>query len=356
MKKKVLVFCTALTLSAIFLVFISISSSAPSKLPKVITITGYPIGSLGNILATAFSDTIEKKTGIKARPTPADTDVGRLLPIRKGEAEVSILTAATLYFVSNGLEEFAAKDWGPQNIRLVFAGNVIHHGMAVRGDSGIKSWADLKGKRVAYPPGLFSLTVPALLAYGNLRKEDVVLVKAAGYIAGIKMVMEKAADACHACPVTPIMKEWESAPYGLRYLPMDQKDKEAWERMKKFAPFMAFPIWANYGALGEGGYKWLAYYPYSLTTYETVDEMVIYTIVKALVEGRDLYKDVSKPSTEEWSLEITLDLNKPIFIPFHKGLIKYAQEKGKWTPEHEAWQNKALEEERKRIKEWEAKK
>jgi len=254
----------------------------------------------------------------------------------------------------NNVEE--GQMFGVKKIRLFFAGNVIHHGMAVRGDSGIKSWADLKGKRVAYPPGLFSLTVPALLAYGNLRKEDVVLVKAAGYIAGIKMVMEKAADACHACPVTPIMKEWESAPYGLRYLPMDQKDKEAWERMKKFAPFMAFPIWANYGALGEGGHKWLAYYPYSLTTYETVDEMVIYTIVKALVEGRDLYKDVSKPSTEEWSLEITLDLNKPIFIPFHKGLIKYAQEKGKWTPEHETWQNKALEEERKRIKEWEAKK
>ncbi len=339
-----------------FVIFAASSISAPSKLPKVITITSYPIGSLGNILATAFSDAIEKKTGVKARPTPADTDIGRLMPLKKGEAEVAILTAATVYFASNGLEEFAAKDWGPQTLRLVFSGNVIHHGMAVRADSGIKSWADLKGKRVAYPPGLFSLTIPGLLAYGNLRKEDVVLVRAAGYIAGIKMVMEKAADACHACPVTPIMKEWESAPYGLRYLPMDAKDKEAWERMKKFSPFMAFPIWANYGALGEGGHKWMAYYPYSLTTYEAVDETVVYTIVKALVEGRDLYKEVSKPSSEEWTLDITLDLNKPIFIPFHKGVIKYAKEKGKWTPEHEVWQNKALEEERKRIKEWEAKK
>lgn len=345
-----------LGLLIIFVTFTASSISAPSKLPKVITITSYPIGSLGNIMATAFSDAIEKKSGIKVRPTPADTDIGRLLPLKKGEAEVAILTAASLYFISHGLEEFAAKDWGPQSIRLVFAGNVIHHGMAVRADSGIKTWADLKGKRVAYPPALFSLTVPALLAYANLSKDDVVLVRAAGYIAGIKMVMEKAADACHACPVTPIMKEWESAPYGLRYLPMDAKDKDAWERMKKFAPFMAFPIWANYGALGEGGPKWLAYYPYSLTTYDTVDEMVVYTIVKSLVEGRDLYKDVSKPSTEEWTLEITLDLNKPIFIPFHKGLIKYAKEKGKWTPAHEAWQNKALEEERKRIKEWEAKK
>lgn len=356
MKSKAIIYIHLGLFITILFIFTPSLNSAPSKLPKVITITSYPIGSLGNILATSFSDAIEKKTGVKARPTPSDTDVGRLLPIRKGEAEVAILTAATLYFASNGLEEFAAKDWGPQSIRLVFAGNVIHHGMAVRADSGIKSWADLKGKRVSYPPGLFSLTIPALLAYGNLSKDDVVLVKAAGYIAGIKMVMEKAADACHACPVTPIMKEWESAPYGLRYLAMDQKEKIAWERMKKFAPFMAFPIWANYGALGEGGAKWLAYYPYALATYDAVDEMVVYTIVKALDEGRDLYKNVSKPSSEEWTLEITLDINKPIFIPFHKGLIKYAKEKGKWTSEHEAWQNKAWEEEGKRIKEWKVKK
>lgn len=355
MQKRAIVYFLLILLT-IFLILMPGLSRATSNLPKVITITSYPIGALGNILATAFSDAIEKRTGIKARPTPADTDVGRVLPLKKGEAEVAILTAATLYFVSNGLGEFAVKDWGPQRIRQVFAGNVIHHGMAVRGDSGIKTWADLKGKRVAYPPALFSLTVPALLAYGKLSKEDVILVRAAGYVAGIKMVMEKAADACHACPVTPIMKEWETAPYGLRYLPMDAKDEEAWERMRKIAPFMASPIWANYGALGEGGHKWLAYYPYSLIAYDLVDEMIIYAITKALVEGRDLYKEVSKPSSEEWTLENTLDLKKPIYIPFHNGFIKYAKEQGKWTPAHEVWQKKALEEENKRIKDWEARK
>lgn len=352
-KKQIM---TAVGIGMIFLFLFTSSIFPAPKLPKFITITAYPIGSLGTILAIAFSDAIEKKSGIKARPTPADTDVGRILPVKKGEAQAAVLTAATLYFASNGLGEFATKEWGPQRLRLVFAGNVIHHGLAVKADSGIKTWADLKGKKVAFPPGLFALTVPALLAYGGLSKDDLVVVRAAGYTAGMKMVMEGSADACHACPVTPLTKEWESAPYGLRFLPMDPKDKDAWERMKKFAPFMAFPIWADYGGLGEGGPKWLAFYPYAISTYDTVDEEVIYTIVKAMVEGRDLYKDVSKPSSEEWTLEITLNLNKPVFIPFHPGLIKYAQEKGKWTSELEAWQAKALEEEVKKIKDWEAKK
>ena len=338
-------------------VFLLSGSTLPApKLPKFITITSYPIGSLGTILATAFSEAIEKKTGIRTRPTPADSDVGRVPPVKNGESQAAILTAATVYFASNGLGEFGAKQWGPQKLRLVFAGNVIHHGMAVKADSGINTWADLKGKKVAFPPGLFSLTVPALLAYGGLTKDDVVIVKAAGYTAGIKMVMQGAADACHACPVTPLTKEWESAPYGLNYLPMDSKDKEAWERMKKFAPFMASPIWADYGGLGKGGPRWLAFYPYTLTSYDTVDEEVIYTMVKALGEGYDLYKDVQKPSSGEWNLKATLNLEKPVSIPFHPGVIRYAKEKGNWTPELEAWQAKALKDEKSLIDGWKPKK
>jgi TRAP transporter TAXI family solute receptor len=281
--------------------------------------------------------------------------VGRVLPVKNGEAQGAILTAATVYFASNGLGEFAAKKWGPQRLRLVFAGNVIHHGLAVRADSGIKSWADLKGKRVTLPPGLFSLTIPAFLAYGGLTKDDVVIVRAAGYIAGIKMVMQGAADACHACPVTPLTKEWESAPYGLCYLPMDQTDKSAWERMRGIAPFMASPIWADYGGLGEGGPKWLAFYPYTMSSYDTTDEEVIYTIAKALVEGRDVFKDVKKPSSEQWTLDMTLSTEKPVYIPFHPGLIRYAKEKGKWTPELEAWQTRALKAEQERIQAWKPK-
>ena len=339
-------------------VFISIpfTNTTIAKLPQFITISSYPIGSLGTILATAFSNAIEKKTSIRSRPTPADTDMARILPVKTGEAQAAILTAATVYFASEGLGEFSAKNWGPQRLRLVFAGNVLQHGFAVKANSGIKKWSDLKGKTVAFPPGLFALTVPAFLAYGGLTKKDVVPVRAAGYTAGIKMVMHGSADACHAVPVTPLMKEWESAPYGLRYLTMNPKDKAAWKRMRKIAPFMASPIWVDYGALGEGGPKWLAFYPYTLTSYDTTDPEVVYTIVKALVEGRDIYKDVKKPSSEQWTLEATLDTNKPVYIPFHPGLIKYAKEVGKWTSKLQSWQAKAIQQEKKRIRTWKGKK
>jgi TRAP transporter TAXI family solute receptor len=355
-KKKKEMFFAVIAIIALALVTSTPFASSEKPNPtKFITISSYPIGSLGTILATAFSNAIEKKTGIRTRPTPADTDVGRILPMKTGEAQVGIITAATVHFASEGKGEFSAKDWGPQRLRLVFSGNVLQHGLAVRGDSPIKTWADLKGKKVAFPPGLFALTVPAFLAYGGLAEDDVVVMRAPGYIGGIKMVMQNKADACHAVPVTGLMKEWEAAPYKLRYLPMDQKDKAAWERMRNIAPFMASPIWADYGALGEGGAKWLAYYPYTLTAYENASEDVIYTIVKALVDGRDLYKDVKKPSSGQWTLKDTLDMGKPVYVPFHAGLIKYAKEQGKWTAELEAWQTNALKAEEERVKGWKAK-
>jgi hypothetical protein len=329
-KKKEMIFAVIAIIALALVTSTPFASSEKPNPTKFITISSYPIGSLGTILATAFSNAIEKKTGIRTRPTPADTDVGRILPMKTGEAQVGIITAATVHFASEGKGEFSAKDWGPQRL-------------------------DLKGKKVAFPPGLFALTVPAFLAYGGLAEDDVVVMRAPGYIGGIKMVMQNKADACHAVPVTGLMKEWEAAPYKLRYLPMDQKDKAAWERMRNIAPFMASPIWADYGALGEGGAKWLAYYPYTLTAYENASEDVIYTIVKALVDGRDLYKDVKKPSSGQWTLKDTLDMGKPVYVPFHAGLIKYAKEQGKWTAELEAWQTNALKAEEERVKGWKAK-
>lgn len=325
------------------------------KPPKFINISSYPVGALGTILATAFCDAIEKQTGIRSRPTPADTQLGRVLPVKSGRAQVSVLAASSLYYGSEGLGDFSAENWGPQKLRLVFSGNRLHHGIAVKANSEIKTWADLKGKKITEPAGIFKTTTRAFLAYGGLSEQEVVFVKASGYVGSLRMVMDGTADACHAGPEASLMKQWEAAPYGLRWLPMDPEDSAAWDRLGQIAPFMAASNWLTYGALGEGGPKHLAFYPYTLTSYDTINENDIYIIVKAMVEGRDLYKDVKKPVSGQWTLEDTLDLKKPIQIPFHPGLIKYANEVGKWTPELETWRANALKAEEKRINKWNAK-
>jgi len=344
-----------LAVSVICLAFSTTGVAADSKTkpnPKwgeTVTITCYGAGSQGNYLVTLFSEVLSKRLGVRVRPTPCDTDVGKLLPIRTGEAAATLISAGTAYVASHGLADWEENKEGPQQLRLWFAGQKMTHGIITRANSGITTWENLRGKRVALAPGIFQLGVPALLAYGNLKMDDVVVRRASGYTAAIKMVMSGGADFTQASPFTPILMEFAVAPYGLRYLSMDCKDKEAWKRVAKIAPFLGYPVWAQTGTFGVGGPQCLAYYPWTFVTYPNVDEDLIYGMVKWMVEDRDLYKNASPPSTEEFTLDWTLDLEKPVYIPFHSGLIRYAKEKGKWTGSHEAWQAKALKEEKERF-------
>jgi hypothetical protein len=273
------------------------------------------------------------------------------MAIIKGDAELGVFSAASVYVAAHGLMEFEKSNAGPQKVRLVFGGDSLAHGLIVKADSGIKKWEDLKGKRVAMAPGLFSMTVPAFLAYGGLDLDDVVLLRASGYVSAIKMVMSGAADACHGTPETPLCREMESSPYGLRYMPFDPNNKEAIDKMLKVAPFLRNILLITNGALGEGKKDgvWLPAYPYTVATMDSANEDVIYTVVKALTEGYNLFKDANPRSTPLFTLERTIALEMPIDVPFHNGLIKYAKEKGLWTDSHSKWQQEALNKEKKRF-------
>ena len=339
------------TIAALILVIPMMAATplpASAEMPKVLTITCYPIGSAAAILATAFSETIEKKTGVRCRPTPADQDMARLLPIKNGEAQAGILSAGSVYAASTGKEEFAREMWGPQPLRYVLGGSAVIIGVAVRADSGIKTWNDLKGKRVCIAPGALAAAMNALLAYGGLKTDEVKVVQATGYTHAIKSVMSGGGDACILSPTSPVANEWDAAPYGLRFLPMSDSDAEGWKRVVQHSPLA--PYWTTYGAPGEGGAKWLAYYPYVLVTYPNASEEVVYTMAKALVEGRNLYKDVKKPESEQWTMEASLDLKKPVYIPYHPGFIKLAKEIGLWTAQHDDFQAEALKAESQRVK------
>ncbi|MCB2228264.1 MAG: TAXI family TRAP transporter solute-binding subunit [Desulfarculaceae bacterium] len=347
-------FHKVITLFAAVLILSSLLAphSFAAKVPDFLSISSYPIGAHGAFLAMVFSEAISKETGIKTRPLPAPGDVGRFLAIKHGNAEVGVFSAASVYVASHGLMEFEKSKQGPQKIRNVFGGDTLPHGLIVKADSGIKTWADLKGKRVAMAPGLFSLTVPAFLAYGGLTLDDVTLIRASGYVSAIKMVMSGAADACHGTPMTPLIKEMEAAPYGLRFMPIDPKNKQAVARMLKVAPFLSNIELIKFGARGVGGKDgiYLPAYPYVVATYASMDPSIIYTIIKALDEGRDLYKNAKLPSTALFTMQRTFSLKLPITVPFHDGAIKYAKEKGLWTEKHEKWQANALAEEAKRMK------
>jgi TRAP transporter TAXI family solute receptor len=220
--------------------FSLVPNAAAGDLPKLITFTSYKVGALGYTISSGFREAIEQKTPMKVRVEPYDTDVARVLPLKAGESELSILTGATGTCVSYGLAEFGSKQWGPQPLRQVWRGMSLYLSLIVRGDSGIKYAKDVKGKRVPKVPGWPAgmLAIEGIMAFGNVGWEDVTAVPMSGYIGQLKGVIEGKVDIAFGATVTPTVKELQAGPHKASYVILPHADKAAWKRLNAVAPWM----------------------------------------------------------------------------------------------------------------------
>ena len=146
-------------LSAFALVLAAAPLSAPSvlaqdaKLPSALTLTAYDTGSSGFNIAVAVGKTLKDKQGSDVRVLPAGNDVARLAPLRANRAQASAMGIGS-YFAQESVFEFAVKEWGPQQIRIMMSVtdcNAISLGVAK--DTGVKEVKDLRGKRIGMVVG-----------------------------------------------------------------------------------------------------------------------------------------------------------------------------------------------------------
>ena len=76
-----------------------------------------------------------------------------------------------------------------------------------------------------------------------------------------------------------------------------------------------------------------------LTVKADQDEDFVYNYLKAFDETYPMYKD-GTAVMGRWKLENAG--TPPVDVPFHPGAIKYLKEKGIWTDEMQAWNDKRL--------------
>lgn len=314
-----------------------------AELPKMMTWTAYDVGSSGYMQVGFISESLWEKYKIKIRIIPAGTDLPRVYPLRLKDAEVAFHGIGS-YFMQEGLYDYSTMDWGPQPVRVLYLAQ--HPGLAlgVRGDSGIKSAADLKGKRVAYFP-TFSLTMisEAHLVFAGLSWADVQRVDVPAYAAAMKMVMEGKIHASHINPTASLAYEFAAMPFGLSYVPLPRADKEGWARLKKTYPYYS-PLKTTIGAglSPEKPLETITYaYPVALT-YDFLPADKAYIITKLLYETFPFYAPKHKSLEAYWSPEKFLELYENYPLPLHEGTIRYLKEIGKWTPERESLNKERL--------------
>ena len=87
-------------------------------------------------------------------------------------------------------------------------------------------------------------------------------------------------------------------------------------------------------------------YQNAMFTPASMDPEVVYGVVKAIFENSSEFVD-SHPAAKYWTLTY-----KPIAlaVPYHDGAIKYYKEKGIWTAEDQAYQEKILKKQEEILK------
>lgn len=309
-------------------------------LPETMIWSTYDVGSTGYVEASAIADAFGKRYGTRVRLQPSGTAIGRVKPLKDRRVSHAWL-ANELFFSVEGLYEYCAPDWGPQDLRTLL-GRVNSFSVVATKVSGIKEPKDLKGKRfaIARANSSVNIKVEPILAFAGLTWKDMELVEFPSYGATLKALVEGKADCAGVAPNAATLRELEASQYGIGWVALDPANKEGWARAQRAVPFVA-PFQETIGAgLSEANPVWMMGYRYPMITVPadaSADE--VYAMTKAVAESYDTFKDAN-PIMPRW--EVTKAGTPPMDAAFHEGAIRYLKEAGIWKPEHQEWQDRTL--------------
>ena len=305
------------------------------ELPRQMAWTAYNLGTTGYNQAVAIGAMLRNRYNVTLRVIPGQNDVSRLLPLKTGRVDFTANGVAT-YFAQEGMFQFAAQEWGPQPLRLLMTSNGLsNQAVAVAADTGVTSFAELRGRRVPYvraAPAL-NVSMEAYLACGGLTWDDVVRVDFPGYEAKWIGVINGDVDVAFGTTVSGPPFRLEASPRGIRWLPAPHDDEGCWERLLTIGPYFTKHFATRGASISEDNPHEAATYPYPLlTALATQDSALAYSLTRAINENYDDFKD-SDPGAIGWALE------SQVFqwvVPYHEGAVNYWREIGVWTDAIEA--------------------
>ncbi len=315
-------------------------AAVAGDIPKRLVFSSYDFGSSGFAQASGIANAFKQAHKTRIRIIPSGTSIGRILPLAQRKVDYAFLASGT-FFASEGTFDFAAANWGPQDLRCVLSPPAAT-GIVMRGDSKYTNASDIKGIRFGYVKGNPSVNVKtdAIAAFGGLKDGEFVRVWHGGYGVMKTALLTGKIDAFLAAPTSGFSKEIEASPNGIKWLQFDPKNKEAWARMTKIAPMYA-PITTRSGAGitdAKPSNTMSFRYP-MMVTYANRPFDEVYTMVKAMDELYPKYKNVSYAS-QFWRLKDAS--TPPCEAAFHPASVKYFKEKGVWSDAAQKWQDARL--------------
>lgn len=279
--------------------------------------TYYPVGGM-------IANAVSQPGKIVATAQASNGSVANVTAIAGGAAESGFSQADVATWAQKGTGIYEGKPNVP-GLRLIanLYPESVH--VVVKKGSGIKTVADLKGKRVALDePGSGTLVnARAILAAYGIKEADIKPEYIKPNQAGDKM-KDGSLDAFFFTGGAPAgaIAELASAGSGIDILPIDGAQAEA---LKKASPFFADDVIPADTYKGVGQVKTLAVGA-QWVTGDKADANVVYEIVKALFS--DAGQKAMAAGHAKGKFITKENAVKGAGIPFHPGAEKFYKEAG----------------------------
>ncbi len=294
------------------------AGSADAQPVKRINIAGGPIGGTWYVLAGGIARLVEKYAPGVRVSVEAGGGIQNARNVGLKRVVFGFAGSDNAYYAVKGSPDF------PQTYELrgVLVGHPNHLHIVTLADSGIRSVADFRGKRIAVgPPGsnTDALSRVVFAAYGI--GENDVKREWLQFREMVEAIKDRTVDAGFLAAGAPASSIIDlTTLHAVRFVPLEPDKIEA---IVKEHPYLRGEV------IARGTYKGqsddvpvianLAY----LVTHKDTDETLVYNVAKAVTEHLDELKAVH-PVGAAWGLEKTA---RGMAIELHDGMKRLLREK-----------------------------
>lgn len=338
---RVLVFALALVFAGGLNVVSPLRAhGAESKsLPRSLIVATHAVGTGFHSDGSAVAKIVSERTPMTMVVRPHPGPPAWLPGMNNGEIEFGIIVGSDGATAYRGV---GAHRKAYPNMRLVMIGAPMHLAFWAPVGSPVKTTADLKGKRV--PSGwaglpIIQYTAGAALANGGLTWDDVVKVPVAELAENLRAFMEGRTEVLwHSVGAPAVQEANVRTSGGIRAVAV-RASPESLKRMADFNPGTYVMTLKKGTAVGIVEDVPVQSEDITVVAPAQLPEEVVGTVLKVLWDNNEQLRKVT-PRMRDWGRERMVSTQAA--VPYHSAAIKFFREKGVWSPEMEALQQKLL--------------
>lgn len=270
-------------------------------------------GTLNHTTGSAIAKVLKDKASINAVIQPTAGESVLIPLVGRGEAEFGI---------ANIFEVEGAKA-ANKELRLIGSIQALRGAYFVRKDSGMKTMADLKGKRVVFGYSAMKTIDPlakAMLMTGGLTEKDIKPVLVPNVIRGADEFAAGNADMFFFAFGAPKVREVDATVGGILALEVPESGMP--EAKKILAGGYLTMVQPNPFYVGVPKAMNVYTWDNMLFTNSKVSDDVVYKLIDTMVKNKDDMLTI-QPALREFT---AAGLYKKYDIPYHPGALKYFNE------------------------------